>query len=254
MEDTEIKNRKINWAIIIPIIAVIILAGALVVFDYQRTKKENNNGPGPTSDEYRPEPISRENNPRRSEAIVDLPKYGCASPATIEPTITKNPDAVWRIPKDGTINTISLGKYKIINDDKTVLDIPTLWLYFTSEKLSNRDDKVYALENSYVAGMKIIVNGYEKEIKLGGPEYMLIELSGYPLGDIYPYDRETILEFEVLIELECANLQNGICLSNGAKPLDFINDADITSMFRIFAVGCQEFTKDIFIESKFSFQ
>ena len=101
--------------------------------------------------------------------------------------------------------------------------------------------------------MTLVVNGYEKEIKLGGSEYMLIELDNYPLGDIYPYDEETYLEFEILIELKCGNLQNGTCLSNGDESLEFLDGADISPMVRIFAVGCQEFTHDISIDAEFSY-
>jgi len=242
-------NDKINWAIIVSAIIAIIVVVIFIYVDYQKKKHEADNNPSIT-EEYKPQPISAKDNPRRSETITSLSQYGCASPATIEPEIIKNPDSVWRIPKDGSSNTISLGKYKITNSQYTILDIPTLWLYFFSDKLSNRDDKMYALESSYVARMKIIVNGHEKEIKLGGPEYMLIELPDYPLGDIYPYDRKTILEFEVLIELKCNNYQKGICLSNNNQKLDFINNTDVQAQFRIFAIGCQEFTKDIVVDSK----
>lgn len=242
-------NDKINWAIIVPAIVAIIVAAIFIYVDYQKQKHEASNNPLIT-EEYKPQPVSAKDNPRRSETISSFSQYGCASPATIEPEITKNPDSAWRIPKNGSSNTISLGKYKITNPQYIVLDIPTLWLYFFSDKLSNRDDKIYALESSYVARMKIIVNGYEKEIKLGGPEYMLIELPDYPFGDIYPYDKKTILEFEVLIELKCNNFQNGVCLGNNKKPLDFINGADVQAQFRIFAIGCQEFTKDIVVDSK----
>ena len=240
----ENRNKKINWAIIVPIIIAIVAVAIFVYLDYQKSKQGSQNPPGSSiSEEYKPEPVSRTENSKRAEGLKDVEKYGCASPATIEPIVVKNPDTLWEIPKDGTSKTISLGKYKIRNAARTVLDIPKLWLYFFSDKLSTREDKVYALESSYVSKMTLIVNGYEKEIKLGGPEYMLIELADYPLGDIYPYDRETYLEFEVLIELKY----------NGNKSLEFLNGADITSMFKIFAVGCQEFDKDITIDAKFSY-
>lgn len=252
--NAENRNKKINWAIIVPIIIAIIAVAIFVYLDYQKSKPGSQNPPGSSiTEEYKPKPVSRTENPRRTEELKNVDKYGCAGPATIEPIVVKNPDTLWEIPKDGTSRTISLGKYKIRNAARTVLDIPKLWLYFFSDKLSTREDKVYALESSYVSKMTLVVNGYEKEIKLGGPEYMLIELADYPLGDIYPYDQETYLEFEVLIELKCNNFKNKTCLSNENKSLKFLDGADITPMFKIFAVGCQEFDKDITIDAKFSY-
>ena len=246
------KSKKINWPIVIILIVIIIVAGVFLYTDYKNTG--NNPPDGSTQGtEYMPEPISRDDNPKRAEAIKNGDKYGCASPATIEPEITKEADTTWKIPKDGTSNVISLGKYKIKNPIYTLMDIPKLWIYFESEKLSDRDDNLYALEQSYVSKMTLVVNGYEKEIKLGGSEYMLIELDKYPLGDIYPYDKATALEFEVLVELKCSNLKNGDCLSNNNRSLEFLNKADITPKFKIFAVGCQEFTHDITVDAKFSY-
>lgn len=252
MEDNiENKNKKINWAIIVPVIVTVII---VIIFGYLSYRKTENNPPAPPiSEEYKPEPVSKKDNPKRAEEIKNISIYGCAGPQTIEPTITKNPDTIWVIPKNGESNIISLGKYKIKNPANTILDINKLWLYFFSDKLSTKEDNVYALEKSYVSKMTLVVNGYEQEIKLGGTEYMLIELPDYPLGDIYPYDRETFLEFEVLIELKCGNIKNGVCLSNENKSLKFLDGADITSMFKIFALGCEEFDKDIIIDAKFSY-
>lgn len=252
MEDTN-KNKKINWAIIAPVILAIVVAAIFIYLDYRKPGDDPNPPNNSTSEEYKPKPVSLKDNPRRSEVITDFSKYGCASPATIEPTITKEPDKIWTISKDGGSNVVSLGRYKIKNSVNTILDIRKLWLYFFSDKLSVREDNVYALEKSYVSKMTLVVNGYEQEIKLGGTEYMLIELSDYPLGDIYPYNRETFLEFEVLIELKCNNLQNGTCLSNENKSLEFLDRADISPMFKIFALGCQEFDKDITIDAEFSY-
>jgi hypothetical protein len=245
-------SKKINWKIIVPIIIVIVVAGIFLYLDYQKTKNNPQNPPV-SGEEYKPEPISRDDNPRRAEAITDNSKYGCSSPETIKPTTTTEADVKWEIPKDGTTKIVSLGKYKIKNPIYTLLDIPKLWLYFESEKLSDRDDKVYSLEKSYVSKMTLVVNGYGKEIKLGGDEYMLIELDKYPLGDIYPYDKETYLEFEVLIELKCSNVQNGVCLNNENNSLKFLDGADISPTFRIFAIGCQEFSHDIVVDAEFSY-
>jgi hypothetical protein len=245
-------SKKINWPIIISLIVIVIVVAVLLYVDYKKTE---NNAPNPpiSGEEYKPEPISRDDNPRREEIIKDSSKYGCAGPDTINPAITKEADKTWTILKDGTTKIVSLGKYKIKNQANMTLDVPKLWLYFVSEKLSDRDDKVYSLEKSYVSKMTLVVNGYEREIKLGGSEYMLIELDNYPLGDIYPYDKETYLEFEVLVELKCDNLQGGECLGNNNNSLKFLDGADISPVFRIFAVGCQEFSNDIIFNAKFSY-
>jgi hypothetical protein len=101
--------------------------------------------------------------------------------------------------------------------------------------------------------MLIIVNDYEKEIKLGGDEHMLIELD-YPLGDLYPYDRAVVLEYELIIELKCKNIENRTCLDNEGKSLDYLNGAEIISDIRLFAVGCQEFEKEIVVDSEFKYE
>ena len=44
------------------------------------------------------------------------------------------------------------------------MDVPKLWVYFKSNKLSDRDDDLYSLEQSYVSKMNLVVNGYKKEI------------------------------------------------------------------------------------------
>lgn len=248
----EEKSKKINRPIVAFLVIIVIAAAVFLYVDYQKTKNNSQNPPI-SGEEYKPKPISRDDNPRRAEAIKDNSKYGCASPDTIKPIITKEADKTWTIPKDGTTKTVSLGKYKIKNPIYTTLDIPKLWLYFSSDELSDRDDKVYSLEKSYISKMTLVVNGYEKEIKLGGSEYMLIELADYPFGDIYPYDKETYLEFEVLVELKCSNIQNGTCLSNADQSLKFLDGADISPMFKIFAVGCQEFTDDIVVDAEFSY-
>jgi hypothetical protein len=96
------------------------------------------------------------------------------------------------------------------------------------------------------------LNDYEKEIKLGGDEYMLIELD-YPLGDLYPYEKAAVLEYELIIEFKCKNITNGKCLNNDNEPLDYLNDAGIISTIRFFAEGCQTFEKDVEIEAKFKY-
>lgn len=245
------QKRKIKLGVIIPIIVAILIVGVAIYLDYQKNKPE----PSPVDEQevefVFPKPISPSENPSRAQEIHPDKYWSCASPATVEPITIKPPDSNWIVDKTSQKATISLGKYRITNKAKTLLEIPKLWLYFLSEKLSNRDDKLYGLEKSYVSGAKLIVNEQEREIKLGGDEYMFIELDNYPLGDLYPYDKNIGLDFEFLIELQCKNVENGNCLDNQGQPLDYINRADIESQIRIFAIGCQEFTHDIFIQGKF---
>lgn len=244
--------KKINLEIIIPVIIAIIVVAVFVYLDY-RNKASQPETPikEDETEVYKPKPIPRSENPRRGE-LLD-PRLGCAGPQHIKPPLLKEPDGEWLIRKDGEITTVSLGKYKITAPVNLVFDIPKLWLYFFSETLSDREDGLYGLEQSYTSRIILMVNGYEREVRLGGDEYMFIELSDYPLGDLYPYDREAILEFEFLIELKCKNLEDGTCLDNSGKPLDYINNTDIKTQIRIFARGCEEFTNDIVTDGKFRY-
>lgn len=250
----DIKKKNKLW-IIIPIIIAIIVVAVFIYLDYRDKSKSvpepNNNE---QNEAYKPEPISPSDNPKRAMPINpdELAHYGCGGPQHLEGEVLKQPDSIWEIKKDGSLIEISLGKYRIIAPANTVFDITKLWLYFFSEKLSKRDDQIYALESSYMSRMRLIVNGYEKEIKLGGDEYMLIELD-YPFGDLYPYDRLANLEYEFIIELKCKNIKNGECLNNQGRNLDYINDVEIISQLRLFAVGCQEFDKDIEIGARFKY-
>jgi hypothetical protein len=228
--------KKIKWEIIIPIILAIVLVAVFVYLDY----KDKIPGQGSESDsgpQAQGEPIPPSENPRRNEQ-VDFGTYGCAGPGSINITTSKPADSVWKISKK--TNTISLGKYRIDPPAKTILDIPKLWLYFFSEDLGREDDNLYGLESSYVSGISLMVNGHKQEIKLGGDEYMFIELDNYPLGDYYPYE-DVDLEFEFLIELK----------DKEEKSLDYINGADVQAQIRVFAVGCEEFTQDIVIDANF---
>lgn len=245
------QKRKIKLGVIIPIIIAIVIVGAAVYLDYQKNRPEPTPSDTQEIEFVFPKPVPVSENPDRAQQIKPDKYWGCASPATIEPIIIKPSDSDWIIDKTGQKTTISLGKYRITNKAKTILEIPKLWLYFFSDKLSNRDDKIFGLEKSYVLGVKLIVNEQEKEIKLGGDEYMFIELDNYPLGDLYPYDKNIGLDFEFLIELQCKNVKNKVCLDNQSKSLGYLNGADIKSQIRIFAIGCQEFTYDMSIEGKF---
>jgi len=240
---------KIKLEIIIPVVIAVILVAVFIYLDFKSKNQEPGTEPSPGPG-TQSEIVTPSENSKRNQGLIPNIDYGCAGPASINLTTLKQPDSVWKISKEA--KTISLGKYRINPSQYIILDIPKLWLYFRSEKLSNREDNWYGLEKSYVSGMVLRVNGHEREIKLGGDEYMFIELSDYPLGDYYPYENMD-LEFEFLIELKCKNLENGACLNNENKPLDYINNADIKSQIRIFARGCQEFTKDIIINANFEY-
>ena len=245
MEDAVKKSKK--WQLVIPVILAIMVAGIFIYLDYKAKLEANKEN---QVLEYKPEPISPSENPRRAEQLNPKTGYGCAGPQHIPGTTLKEPDPTWEIKNDGSITKISLGKYRIEAPVNTVFDINKFWLYFFSEKLSEREDQIYALESSYVSRILLTVNSYEKEVKLGGGEFMLIELD-YPLGDLYPYDKKTILEYEFTIELKCKNIENGKCLDNSGKPLDYLNGVEIIPQIRIFAEGCQEFDGDITIEASF---
>lgn len=245
MEDVVKKGK--NWQFIVPIILAIVIAGIFIYLDYRNKPEPNNEN---SVIEYMPEPISPSENPRRAEDFNFASGYGCAGPQHLPGITVKEPNSVWDIKSDGTATRISLGKYKIEAPAKTVFDITKFWLYFFSGKLSEREDKIYALESSYVSRVFLNVNGYEKEVNLGGDEFMLIELD-YPLGDLYPYDRKVVLEYEFIIEMKCKTVENGTCLDNAGNSLDYLNEAEIIPQIRLFATGCQEFDKDITIEASF---
>ena len=129
-----------------------------------------------------------------------------------------------------------------------------MWLYFSSEALSDRDDKLYGLEDSYLSRIILKLGEQSREISLGKTgEHMFIELDDCPLGNIYPLNRETEINFEILLEIGCKNFKDGACLDNEGKPLDYLNGADLTATIRLFALSWQDFTKDISIPSHFKY-
>lgn len=233
------KNDKLKWYIVVPVILAIVFAALVFYFDSKKSQTENNRSPNvvPVSD-YKPRPISPVENPRRNEELHT--GISCAGPGHLEYETLKKPNAVWEIKKTGEKTTISLGKYRIYAPEDLIFDIPKFWLIFFSEKLGREEDWIYGLEASYVSGMRLIVNDFTQEIKLGGEEYMFIELD-YPLGDLYPYDKSAILEYEFLIDLKCKNIKNGECLDNNGEVLNYLNGEEIISQLRIFAIGCQDF-------------
>jgi hypothetical protein len=199
-------------------------------------------------------PIGVLDNPDRSEPLNEKLGYGCGGPGSFVSTTIKEPDKIWNINKDGSETKVSLGKYRMSLPERVTIDLPKMWFYFLSDSLSNRDDRWYGLQSSYVSGMILSVNGYEQEIKLGGNEYMFMELLDYPLGDWYPYLTERYVEFEIFIKLKCANIKDGKCLDNQNKPLDYANNADIKSNIRLFPFGCEAFTLDLSTDAKIEYK
>lgn len=150
---------------------------------------------------------------------------------------------------------ISLGKFTLDLEPKTVLVIQKLWLYFFSEKLSDRDDNLYGLEDSYLSKIIIKKGNLTKEIKLGKTgEHSFIELDDCPLGNIYAVDYPTQIDFEIILEVECNNLTGGVCLDNSGKPLTYIHGADLEARLRLFAASEEELNKDISIPMKFKYK
>jgi hypothetical protein len=200
------------------------------------------------------QPIKPAENPARQDPLDQKLGYGCGGPGTFKSETTKQPDAIWQIKTDGSETKVSLGKYKMPLPERTVIDVNKVWLYFSSNALSKREDGWFGLESSYVSGMTLSINGYEEGIKLGGDEYMFMELTGYPLGDFYPYVQERYVEFEIFVTLKCKNIQNGKCLDNASKPLDYVNNADIKSNIKLFATGCEPFSVDISADAKIEYK
>jgi len=183
---------------------------------------------------------------------VDSNKYnfvGSLDFVTIKPA-----DETLLISKDQQKRMFSLGKFKLPLETYTILRIPKLWLYFSSEALSDRDDKLYGLEDSYFSRIILKVGKQSREISLGKTgEHMFIELDDCPLGNIYPLNRETELNFEILLEVGCNNFKDGACLDNEGKPLDYLNGADLIAIIRLFASSEEDFTKDISIPLHFQY-
>lgn len=169
--------------------------------------------------------------------------------------VTKEPNQTWLISKDRTKRTVSLGSYKLPLEKNTFLRIPKIWIIFSSQALSNRDDKIYGLEDSYLSKIFIRKDSEVEEIGLSkSGEHMFLELADYPLGNIVPLNYESDFEFEILVELNCNNFQNRECLDNQGKSLDYINKADIQAQIRVFAISAQEISKDILVNAQFKYK
>lgn len=167
----------------------------------------------------------------------------------------KEPDKIWLIGKDQKKRTFSLGAYKLLLEKNTFLMIPKFWVLFTSDSLSDRSDNIQGLQDAYLSRILFRKDSKTQEIKLGtSGEHMLVELGDYPFGDLTPQDKNSEFEFEILVELACNNFQNGECLDNEGKPLDYINNADINAEIRISAVSFQNFEKVISASANFKYE
>lgn len=187
------------------------------------------------------------------DSSVDPNKYNFVG--TLDFSSVKPADEFLLISKDKKKRIFSLGKFKLPIETYTLLRISKLWMYFTSDKLSDRKDKFYGLEDSYLSRIILKVGNKERKIELGtGGEHMLIELIDCPLGNISPVNHETSVEFEILLEIGCNNFKDNACLDNGGKPLDYINGADLSTTIRFFVVSWEEFTKDIVIPVHFKYE
>ncbi len=247
------KDKKRDVSIILIGIGVLALAFISAIFSngsipepmkfYLNLKQPLVSQPGPTSDGCK----LIELDPK-----VSSNQYNTVSSLDFIPI--NEPDKFLEIDKDQGKRIVSLGKFELPLETYTILKIPKLWLYFSSEALSNRSDKLYGLEDSYLSAIILKVGNQSQEVKLGKTgEHVFIELDNCPFGNIYPLSRETKLDFEIFLEVTCNNFENGACLDNGGKPLDYINGADLTVMIRLFAESYQNFTHDISIPLYFKY-
>lgn len=247
------KDKKRNASVLLIGVGILVLAFISAIFSngsipeptkfYLNLKQSLVSQPGPTPDgcgsiEFDPKVSSDQYNTVGSLDFISI----------------KEPDKFLEINKDQGKRIISLGKFELPLETYTILKIPKLWLYFSSEALSNRSDKLYGLEDSYLSAIILKVGDKSQEVKLGKTgEHAFIELDNCPFGNIYPLSRETELNFEVLLEVACNNFENGVCLDNSGKPLDYINGADLTAAIRLFAESYQNFTHDISIPLYFKY-
>lgn len=262
------KNSKINTPITLAIIGILAIGVIFFLTKPVGEEPQLPSQPANVSDntESEPQPNPRpQPNPQPQPQPAE-PLEGCKE-IKYDPDVDYNfvgaldfvlekPVAQFlEIKKDQEKTLFSLGRFKLPLETNTVVAIPKLWLYFFSEKLSNREDKMYGLEDSYLSRILVKVGDKTKEINLGKSDtHSFIELTDCPLGNIYPVNYESELTFEILLEIGCNNFQNNACLNNENKSLDYINDADLTAQIRFFAISFQELTKDISILTKFKYK
>lgn len=246
------KNQKIDSLITLVIIGVlaitvVILSGELKIEEYQSQLEF------PLQSQLIPQPGT---NPWEGCKSIEHDSSIDYNFVSSLPFIVKEPPTQFlEINKDQEKKIFSLGRFKLNLEPNTYLQIPKLWLYFFSEKLSNREDNMYGLEDSYLSKIILKVGEETREIKLSkSNEHSFIELEDCPFGNIYPVNYGTSLEFEFLLEIGCNNFTDNICLDNKGKPLDYINNADLLAQIRLFAVSYQDFTKDIPILVHFKYE
>lgn len=235
-------------------IIIFLVAGILVAFGFAIFSK----GSAPTifplgfKVSFQPElglkgcrPVELDlNNPNKYNAVSSL-EFVQIKPA----------DDTLLIGKDQQKRMFSLGKFKLPLETYTILNISKLWLYFSSDVLSDRDDKLYGLEDSYLSRIILNVEKQSQEISLGKTgEHTFLELDDCPFGPIYPLNYETEMNFEILLEIGCNNFKDGACLDNSGKLLDYINGADLTASIRFFATSQENFTKDISVPLHFKYE
>ena len=179
-------------------------------------------------------------------------KYNYIS--TLDITTEKETDNPIIIGKDGQKRVFRLGKFKFHLEPNSIVLISKLWLFFSSEKLSDREDKLYGLEDSYLSKIIFKAGNNTKEVKLGKTgEHSFIELDNCPIGNYDAVDYRTTQEFEFLLEVGCNNFKDEKCFDNEGKPLDHIDGADLSATIRFFVVSMEIFNKDINISTKFKY-
>lgn len=227
------NNRKIVIPIIMVLIGVLVVTAVILLLKVQ------------------PE----ESSPEGCASIVYEPNIDYNFVGSLDFTLEKQTSEFLEIKAGRKNKLFSLGKFTLNLEPNTVLKIPKLWLYFFSEKLSDREDGLYGLRDSYLSNIILKTGSKTQEINLGrSGEHSFIELVDCPLGNIYPVDKETELDFEFLLEIGCNDYQDGVCLDSDGKSLDYIDGADLLAKVRLFVESFQNFTKDIIASTSFEYK
>ena len=236
-------KRKLTISIIILLIVILAIVGLIIIFKGPVSKKAV--------------PITK--NPwggcgEKIEGYDPKFDYKYNYVSALDITTEKDVDTSLIIGKDGEKRTFSLGKYKLNLEPDSIVFIPKLWLFFASEKLSSREDKLYGLEDSYLSKIIFKVGNYTKEVNFGKTgEHSFIELASCPIGNFDAVNYKTDLEFEFLLEIGCNNLKDGACLDNSGKPLDYIDGVDLLATIRFFVVSGEQFNQDLKISASFKY-
>lgn len=264
-----LKNPKIFIPIIVILIGVLVVGVVFVLIEVLNKQPEPQPGPTvPDGSEPRPDDSGQKPNPQPKpkpqpnenpwegcKEIIYDPNVDYNFMGTLNVVQADSPAQFLEIKKDQEKRMFSLGKYKLPLETNAALRVTKLWLYFFSEKLSDREDNLYGLEDSYLSRIVLKVGNKSKEINLGrSGEHSFIELSDCPLGNIQAIDYETELTFEILLEIGCNNFKSGECLDNDGKPLDYIDGAELTAQMRFFAISADEFYNDLSVSTKFKYE